>query len=56
MARTIAAWRSSAMWRAAMPSALFASSTSPIACARGCALEMREPSERPVSPASPVRV
>jgi hypothetical protein len=39
-----------------MPIALFASSTSPIACARGWALEMREPSTRPVEPASPVRV
>jgi hypothetical protein len=39
-----------------MPIALFASSTSPIAAARGCALEIREPSTSPVSPASPVRV
>jgi hypothetical protein len=39
-----------------MPMALLASSTSPIACARGCALEMRDPSARPVEPASPVRV
>jgi hypothetical protein len=39
-----------------MPSALFASSTSPIACARGWSLAMREPSARPVSPESPVRV
>jgi hypothetical protein len=48
--------RGSAMWRSATPMALFASSTSPIACARGSALEMREPSARPVVPASPVRV
>jgi hypothetical protein len=39
-----------------MPIALLASSTSPIAAARGCAFEMREPSTSPVSPASPVRV
>jgi hypothetical protein len=39
-----------------MPMALLASSTSPMAPARGCALEMREPSTSPVSPASPVRV
>jgi hypothetical protein len=39
-----------------MPIALFASSTSPIATERGSSLAMREPSARPVSPASPVRV
>jgi hypothetical protein len=44
------------MWRRAIPIALFASSTSPIACARALALEMRDPSARPVSPPSPVRV
>jgi hypothetical protein len=46
----------SASAQRASPIALFASSTSPIAAARGSALEMREPSARPVSPASPVRV
>jgi len=40
----------------ATPIALFASSTSPIAAKRGLALDAREPSTRPVSPASPVRV
>jgi hypothetical protein len=39
-----------------MPIALFASSTSPIAARRGSALVTRDPSTRPVSPASPVRV
>jgi hypothetical protein len=40
----------------AIPIALFSSSTSPIACARGWSLKIREPSTSPVSPASPVRV
>jgi hypothetical protein len=39
-----------------MPMALFASSTSPMAAERGEAFEIREPSARPVSPPSPVRV
>jgi len=36
--------------------ALLASSTSPIAAHSGSAFERREPSARPVVPASPVRV
>jgi hypothetical protein len=39
-----------------MPIALFASSTSPMAARRASALETRDPSTRPVWPASPVRV
>jgi hypothetical protein len=42
--------------RRASPIALFASSTSPIAASRASALDRREPSASPVSPASPVRV
>jgi hypothetical protein len=40
----------------ATPIAELASSTSPIAAIRESALETREPSTRPVVPASPVRV
>jgi len=40
----------------AIPIALFASSTLPIASIRGSALETRDPPTRPVCPASPVRV
>jgi hypothetical protein len=40
----------------ARPIALLASSTSPIAAKIGSALERREPSVRPLVPASPVRV
>jgi hypothetical protein len=40
----------------ATPIVVLASSTSPIAAKRGSALEAREPSTSPVSPASPVRV
>jgi len=43
-------------WRSAMPRALFASSMSPIAAILALDFETREPSTRPVSPASPVRV
>jgi hypothetical protein len=43
-------------WSSAIPIALLASSTSPIAAASRAAFEMREPSARPVSPPSPVRV
>jgi hypothetical protein len=39
-----------------MPIALLASSTSPMAAKSGSALERREPSARPLVPASPVRV
>jgi hypothetical protein len=44
------------MWASATPIALLASSTSPMAAIRGSALEVLEPSTRPVSPLSPVRV
>jgi hypothetical protein len=40
----------------AMPIALFASSTSPMAAKRGSAFDAREPSTSPDWPASPVRV
>jgi hypothetical protein len=51
------AWcRSSRTWRRAIPIALLASSTSPIAAMRGSALDTREPPTSPVSPPSPVRV
>jgi len=40
----------------AMPIALLASSTSPIACIRAALFEVRDPSTRPVVPSSPVRV
>jgi hypothetical protein len=56
MRRIIARWSSANSWVAAMPRAEFASSTAPIAAIRGASLPVREPSTRPVSPASPVRV
>jgi hypothetical protein len=40
----------------AIPIALLASSTSPIAAKSGSAFERREPSVRPDEPSSPVRV
>ena len=40
----------------AIPIALFASSTSPIATIRESALDRRDPSTSPVVPSSPVRV
>jgi len=49
-------WSGAATWSKATPIALFASSTSPIAFDRTWSLAMREPSARPVSPWSPVRV
>jgi hypothetical protein len=56
MRTSIALAASSVTEGKAAPIAEFASSTFPIATRRGSALEMREPSTSPVSPASPVRV
>jgi hypothetical protein len=56
MAASIDRPRSFEIARSATPIAELASSTSPIACARRWSLAIRDPSARPVSPASPVRV